>query len=224
MIVRLALLLALASLTPAVAQQAGSARFAIKDDDGHPVANHALSAEQVAQVAKLPGLVVVGDEKGDVTLYEFYDLNCPYCRRAAADVDLLMQAERRLRMVLVPYPVLSAQSIEGARVELAVREIVTPQQFMEFHRKVYAGRGVIDGARALAAAQSMGLDARRIVDIANTDRITNTMKTHAQLGGALKLMATPSYVIQGAAIVGHPGYAALRKAVASIRSCKRVVC
>ena len=50
------------------------------------------------------------------------------------------------------------------------------------------------------------------------------MKTHARVGGELKLMATPAYVIQGAAIVGHPGFESLRKVVASVRSCKKVAC
>ena len=50
------------------------------------------------------------------------------------------------------------------------------------------------------------------------------MKAHARLGAVLKLVATPAYVIQGAAIVGHPGFDSLRKVVGSVRSCKKVVC
>jgi protein-disulfide isomerase len=123
----------------------------------------------------------------------------------------------------VPYPVLSRESIEGSRVELAVRELA-PQRFLEFHRKVYAGRGVIDGARAIAVTDEMGLDRKSIIEIANMPRITETMKAHAQLGSELKLVATPAYVIQGAAIVGHPGLTALRKVIASVRSCRKVVC
>ena len=115
--------------------------------DGTTVANHALSAAQMAQVERLPGLVDATVAKGDVTIYQFYDLNCPYCRQAAADIGKLIAADSALRLVFVPYPVLSVQSIEASRVELAVREL-DPKRFFEFHRKVYAGRGVIDGARA----------------------------------------------------------------------------
>ena len=80
MIARFALALALFSLPlVAAAQQFGKAQFQIKADDGDLMANHALTAAQMAEVAKLPGLVNVGDPNGDVALYQFYDLNCPFC-------------------------------------------------------------------------------------------------------------------------------------------------
>ena len=101
----------------------------------------------------------VGNPNGDVTLYQFYDLNCPFCHEAAADVDDLITSDAKLRLVFVPYPVLSVQSVEGARVEFGVRELAPPAKFLEFHRKLYASRGTIDGARALSAARMLGLDA-----------------------------------------------------------------
>lgn len=208
----------------AAAQQFGPAQFPIKDDDGQAMSNHGLSAAEMAQVAGLPGLVDVGGPKGDVTLYQFYDLNCPFCREAAADVDELLRGDPALRLVFVPYPVLSVQSVAGARVELALRELGTPKQFLEFHRKIYTGRGIIDGERALAVAQAMGFDRQKIIDAANAQRVTATMTAHAKLGTVLKLMATPAYVIAGVAILGHPGLEPLRKVVASVRSCKAAVC
>ena len=208
----------------AQAQQFGPAQFAIKDDDGDPITNFSLTAEQIAQAARLPGSITVGNPKGDVTLYLFYDLNCPFCREAAQDVDALIRSDAALRLVFVPYPVLSAQSVEGARVEHAVRELGTPQTFLQFHRKIYAGRGVIDGARALAAARELGFDPKRIVEVGNTAAITEVLKAHAIVGNNLKLVATPAYVIQGVAILGHPGLEPLRKVIAAVRSCRKVVC
>jgi protein-disulfide isomerase len=224
MIARVALVLTLMLVSVvAEAQQFGPAQFPIKDDDGDPISNHALSAGQMKQVAGLPGLVEVSG-KGDVTLYQFYDLNCPFCREAAADVDELIRTDQALRLVFVPYPVLSVQSVAGARVELALRELGTPKQFLEFHRKIYAGRGIIDGQRALAVVQAMGFDRQKVIDAANAQRVTATMTAHAKLGTALKLMATPAYVVAGVAILGHPGLEPLRKVIASVRRCKAVVC
>jgi protein-disulfide isomerase len=208
----------------AEAQQFGPAQFAIKDDDGDPISNFSLTVEQVAQVARLPGSVTVGNPRGDVTLYQFYDLNCPFCREAAHDVDALIGSDAALRLVFVPYPVLSAQSVEGARVEHAVRELGTPQAFLQFHRKIYAGRGVIDGARALAAARELGFDQKRIIEVANTAAITEVLKAHAIVGNNLKLVATPAYVVHGVAILGHPGLEPLRKVIAAVRACRKVVC
>src|SRR5262249_39371077 len=200
-----AIALAVSLSLVAHAQQFGPAQFAIKADDGDLIANFGLTAEQMAQVIRLPGSVTVGNSKGDVTLYQFYDLNCPFCREAAQDVDELIRSDAMLRLVFAPYPVLSAQSVEGARVEHAVRELGTPQTFLEFHRKIYAGRGVIDGSRALAAARELGFDQKRIIEVANTAAITEVLKAHAIVGNNLKLVATPAYVVQAVAILGHPG-------------------
>ena len=113
--------------------------------------------------------------------------------------------------MFVPYPVLVGAIDRGARVELAVRELGTPQTFLEFHRKIYAGRGVIDGARALAVAHELGFDRKKIIEVGQHNRITEMMKAHANVGSDLKLVATPAYVIQGVAILGHPGLEPLRK-------------
>src|SRR5436189_6231633 len=108
---RLALVLALLSLpAAALAQQFGPAQFPIKADDGDLLSNHSVPAEQAAQIERLPGIIVVGNAKGNVTLAQFYDLNCPFCREAARDIDELMSSDRDLRMIFVPYPTLSMQS------------------------------------------------------------------------------------------------------------------
>ena len=77
---------------------------------------------------------------------------------------------------------------------------------IEFHRALYAGRGTIDGQRALALATGeFGLDAQKIVDAANDDGITDIMKSHLRFADRLGLKATPAYLIQDVAIQGHPG-------------------
>jgi protein-disulfide isomerase len=225
MIARLALVLVLLSLPAAApAQQFGPAQFPIRADDGDLLSNHKVTAEQATQIERLPGIIVLGNPKGSVTLAQFYDLNCPFCREAARDVDDLVSADRDLRMIFVPYPTLSVQSVEGARVEHAVRELVTPQRWLEFRKRIYAGRGTIDGARALAVTQEMRLDQQKVIEIANAQRTTDTMVAHANLGTALKIIATPSYVIHGVAVLGHPGLAPLRQMVRSVRTCKAPVC
>jgi protein-disulfide isomerase len=198
--------------------------FKIAGPDGSPVANHRISAEQAEAVTRLPGAVVVGNPQGDVTLTEFYDLNCPYCRRASADVDALIRGDKNLRVILVPFPVLGIESIQAGRVELAVRKLADPNTFYAFHREIYRGRGVIDGSRALAVASKLKIDQQKLLTAANDDSVTEIMKAHVRMGNALNLVATPSYVIGGVAIVGHPGEQTLKSAIASVRKCGQVVC
>jgi protein-disulfide isomerase len=197
--------------------------FAIKADDGSAIANHRVPAGLESQIEALPGVVVVGHPRGKVTLAEFYDLNCPYCRRASDDIAALLHADPELRMVLVPFPVLGIPSIQGTRVELAVARLA-PQKFYAFHRKLYEGRGVIDGNRALAAGKAIGLDVVRLTEVANDDALGQDMIAHVRLGDALAIQATPGFVIKGVTIVGYPGPKAMAAIIQSVQRCDAVVC
>jgi len=208
----------------AVAQQFGPAQFPIKDDDGDPIANFALSAEQMARIARLPGQIAVGNLQGDVTLLQLYDLNCPFCREAAADVDALVRADRNLKLVFVPYAVLSEASVRGAMLEIAAAKMLTPEQFLDFHRRIYAGRGIVDRSRVLAVTKEMGLDQRALTAAADTDTTLNVLRETATVGGDAGLRATPAYIIGGVAILGHPGLRPLQEAVAAMRACGKAVC
>jgi len=205
---------------PAV--QADAGRYPIKTDD--VVANFDLNAPLLARLEKLPGEVAVGNLRGDVTLWQFYDLNCPYCRAAAADVDALVHADGKLKLVLVPYAVLSVQSVRGAMVEIAAAKLLTPDQFLDFHRRIYANRGVIDGPKVLAVAKDMGLDPQKLAASANTQATLDILRDSATFGGDAGLAATPAYVIDGVAIVGHPGLKALQGVIRSVRACGKVAC
>ncbi|MGI8525789.1 MAG: DsbA family protein [Pseudolabrys sp.] len=208
----------------ALAAQFGPSQYPIRADDGDEITNFALSAEQSAQLTALRGVVAVGNLKGDVTVMQFYDLNCPFCREAAADVDALVRADKNLKLVLVPYAVLSIQSAQGALIEIGASKLATPEQYLEFHRRIYAGRGRIDGPRAIVAAKGAGLDPQKVAALGNTEESLNLLRQNADFGSAAKLVATPAYVIDGIAILGHPGLKALQKLVAAVRACGKVVC
>jgi protein-disulfide isomerase len=159
-----------------------------------------------------------------VTLHEFYDLNCPYCRKASSDIDELVRANSNLRLVLVPFPVLGIPSILAARVEYGVNKLTTPQDAYKFHRTVYEGRGTIEDNRAFAAAQAIGLDIVEVRAKASDEAFAKIMTEHVRLGDALGIQATPGLVIGGVAIVGYPGKAALAKVIAAVEKCGKVMC
>jgi protein-disulfide isomerase len=196
--------------------------YPLVGDDGQRVPNHTVKL--LGPIDRLPGVVVVGNTKGKVTLIEFYDLNCPYCRKAAIDLGDMLGRERQLRLVLVPYPVLGMASIGAARVELAVAKLGTPQQFYDFHRDVYSQRGKIDGPRALEIAHGLGFDQTGLIGLGDSDQITSTMKNLVNLGSSLGLVATPSFVVGDVAILGYPGPRSLKAIVAAANTCGKVVC
>jgi protein-disulfide isomerase len=201
---------------------AAISEYPLTGDEGQRVPNH--SVKLIGPIERLPGVVTVGNPKGKTTLVEFYDLNCPYCRIASADIADMVDLDRDLKLVLVPFPVLGIPSITASRVELAVAKLGTPQQFYAFHRKVYAQRGTTDGARALQIAYGLGFDMKALTTVADSDDVTEIMKAHVRLGDSLGLAATPAFIIDGAAILGYPGRYRLQAIVDAASTCGKVVC
>jgi protein-disulfide isomerase len=208
----------------ALGAQADQSSYPLRADDGSPVANARVPVELARAVEQLPDVVTIGRRDGGIAIAEFYDLNCPYCRKAATDIAEIIRRDKGLKIILVSFSVLSVASIEAARVELAVTQQVTPERFYEFHRKVYAGRGLVDGARAFATAREMGVDTGKLIKAANSDEVTAAMKSHVQLADALELVGTPSFVIKDVAINGYPGRKAIEGIIQSLRRCDNVVC
>jgi protein-disulfide isomerase len=223
-IIRLLLAASLAFIVPLAGRADDSGFYPLKADHGDYIANHRVPVELESQIDKLPGVVIVGNPHGEVTLNEFYDVNCPYCRQANADIDALLRGNPELRLVLVPFPVLGIPSIQGTRVELAVARLASPEKFYAFHRKLDSGRGVVDGNRALAAAKAIGLDVAEVLKIANEDSLADVMTAHLRLGNSLAIAVTPGFVIKGVAILGYPGPKSLAKMIESVQRCDAVIC
>lgn len=209
-------------VVPFAAQAEGY--YPLPTDDGHAVGNHRVPVEIESRIEKLPGIVVVGNPRGAVTLVEFYDVNCPFCRVASGDIDAMLKTNRELRLVLVPLPVLGVASVQGTRVELAVAKLTSAANFYKFHRLLDTTRGVVDGARALEAAKAIGLDQNKVLALANDDKLAGVMSAHLKLADDLALPATPGFVIKGVAIVGYPGPKAMAAIVAAVEECGAVVC
>jgi protein-disulfide isomerase len=143
-----------------------------------------------------------GGPYADVTMVEFFDYNCPYCRRSAADLPALLAGDPNLAYVLVNYAVLGAPSVEASRVALAVYDLHGPQRALAFHERLFAQRGRLDAGRAFDAARDLGLDVGRLAAAADADRITRWMTDAARLGASLGLVATPSFLVGPEAVVG----------------------
>ncbi|MBS0532558.1 MAG: thioredoxin domain-containing protein [Proteobacteria bacterium] len=221
--IRLAVLSLVVLLVP-FAAQADDAQFPIMADDGTVIANHSVPPELVERIESLKNIVVAANPKGKVTLYEFYDLNCPYCRRASLDLAELTQKNKDLRLVLVPFPVLGIPSILAARVEYAVAKMASPEDFYKFHHLVYGDRGTIDDQRAFAAAKAIGLESVEVRKIASENEFAAVMKEHLRVGDQLGIQATPGIVVGGVAIVGYPGKKALTQVVNAVAKCGTVMC
>ncbi len=125
--------------------------------------HQAAVKELAATIFNSPRQVTLGNPQGDVTVVEFFDYNCGYCKRAMGDMLELIKGDGKLKFVLKEFPVLGEGSMQAAQVAVAVRmqDKTGGKKYLEFHQKLLSGRGSIDKARALAVAKEVGSRRRR---------------------------------------------------------------
>ena len=165
-----------------------------------------------------PHQVVLGNPQGNVTMVEFFDYNCGFCRRALADMLDLLKTDPNLKFVLKEFPVLGEGSIEAAHVAVAARmQDTTGKKYIEFHQKLLGGRGPADRARALAVAKDVGFDIARIEKDMASDEVKKTIDENMKLADALGVSGTPSYVVGSEVVIGAVGLEALREKITAGR-------
>lgn len=199
-------------------------RVAVTGDDGKAVANSILPGEITGQIPALRGVTYVGPRDAGTTLYEFFDFNCPYCRKAAADVVALHDSDAELRIGLVHNPILSPQSAQAAKVMLAVQRRLGSDAAWHFYQTLLAKPGRIDGPGALSAAGALGIPQAAVEEIADSEEVRAALKSQMRMAADLGLYATPSYVLGNSGILGHPGARAMAKMITSVRRCDRLAC
>jgi protein-disulfide isomerase len=219
---------ALAFLAPssfkAAQAQSGEGWYPLKGDDGKPVPNTRLPVELTGEIENLPGVIWLGSKSSAVTLYEFYDYNCPYCRVASKDLHALVKKRPDLRLGLINNAILSLGSMQAAKVELALLLLKGPAVAYEFHQRLFAMPGTNDGTRALKVAEDLGVPRRQIEAAADSEKVGGMVREQTSLAANLGLAATPSFVAGGAGVLGYPGPKTIGRIVAAIDQCGEVVC
>jgi protein-disulfide isomerase len=165
-----------------------------------------------------------GNPQGDVTLVEFFDYNCGYCKRAMQDVMQLSKDDPKLKVVFKEFPVLGPGSVEAAKVAVAVRMQDKGGKYVEFHRRLLGGRGEANKERALAAAKDAGFDMARIEKDLQSPEIAETLKESTKLAESLGLNGTPTFVIADELVIGAQGYDALKSKIDAARKCGKATC
>jgi Protein-disulfide isomerase len=167
--------------------------------------------------------VVLGNPDGDVTIVEFFDYNCGYCKRALADMEDILSEDKNVRFVLKELPILGPDSLAAHRVSNAVR-LLAPEKYPEFHRSLLGSTGMATEESAIAAAQSLGLDETDIRRSMEENPNDGLVREAYQLATNLGVTGTPTYVVGDEPLFGAVGADAIRERVANIRACGKSTC
>ena len=188
------------------------------------VAREKAVTDQSAIILNSEYQVVLGNPNGKITLVEFFDYNCGYCKRAMDDMAKMMKADPDLRIVLKDFPVLGPGSVEAAQVASAVRNQFKGEKFWDYHQKLLGTRGQIGKAQAMNVARDLGADMARLEKDLSAPAIKAGIDEVMRVADSLNLTGTPSYVLGTDVIVGAVGYQELQGKLDNMKKCGKSVC
>ena len=162
-----------------------------------------------------PNAPVMGDPEGDVTVVEFFDYNCPYCRRSVPELTGLLEGDGNVRLVLREWPILGEGSDFAARAALASRE---QGMYPEMHEALMALQQPAEEISVLRVAEELGLDVGRLKADMESPAIEEHIATSMRLAATLGFSGTPSFVIGDQPIAGYVEQAILEAAVEQARA------
>jgi len=187
-------------------------------------------AQRSAVTAEMARLIdpktsaIVGNPQGDVTIVEFMDYNCGFCKRALEDVRALTKDDPKLKVVIKDFPILGPDSVEASRVAVAAMTQLSGPKYFDFHNKLMATKGRINGAKALEVAKESGADVERLKKEMESAQTRAVIEDTVALGDRLGLTGTPAFILGDEVIFGAVGQAALKQKIESVRKCGKATC
>jgi len=161
-----------------------------------------------------PDTPFAGNPNGDVSLVEFFDYRCPYCKQVEPSLEALIGEDRQLRVVYKEFPVLGPESVTASKAALAARK---QGKYDAFHRALMALKGQINDTAVFKTAESVGLDVDRLKRDMSAPEIGRTLKANSELADALDIRGTPGFVIGNEIVPGAIDLASLKQLIATAR-------
>ena len=158
-----------------------------------------------------------GNPEGDLTIVEFIDYRCGYCRRVAPEVDEVVAKDGNIKLILKEFPILGQESDLASRYAIAVKQLAGGDSYKAVHDRLYAMRGAVTIESLNAISQELGLDAQAIVQRMNTEEVSAEIRKNRQLAEKMQIMGTPTFVIGPELLRGIPS-TGLASAVEQIRA------
>ncbi len=161
------------------------------------------------------GHPTLGAKDADITIIEFYDYNCGYCKKAFSDVNRLIEEDKKLRFVFIEMPILSETSIEAAKWALAADK---QGKFYEFHKALMQFNGQKDKKLLQKVAGDVKMDVKQAEIDAESRATLETIEKNLTLARELGINGTPGFIIKDQLTPGYMGYEGMKAAVAEARA------
>jgi protein-disulfide isomerase len=194
------------------ALKAGDARMKAQEE-AEARAQIVKHQDELIRDAKSP---VGGNPGGDVTIVEFFDYRCPYCKQVEPALEALLKEDSKVRVVYKEFPILGPESLVASRVSLAAWK-QSPPKYARLHAALMGSQGALSEDSILKAAEAAGLDLAKIKADMRTAEIEALIKSTYELAEALDIRGTPAFIIGNGLAPGTVDLPMLRRMVAEAR-------
>ncbi len=164
-----------------------------------------------------PASWVGGNPEGDITVVEFVDYRCGYCRKAHDEVAELVKSDGNIRFVLKEFPILGEDSVTSSQFAISVLQLHGPDVYKQVHDTLIALRGSPDGATLAKLATDLGLDPAPILERMKSPEVLAVIEANHALANTMEISGTPTFVIDQTMVRGYVPLDGMRQIVAGQR-------
>ncbi|MBW6506633.1 MAG: DsbA family protein [Rhodobacteraceae bacterium] len=161
---------------------------------------------------------VGGNPDGDVTIVEFMDYRCSFCRQAHPEVEELIASDGNIRFIIKEFPILGPDSDLSSRFAIATLQIAGDAVYKQAHDRLIALRGSANVETLTRLAQDLGQDPAPILARMNDDAVTAIINANHALAQRMQISGTPTFVIGDEMLRGYLALDGMRRVVAGERS------
>src|SRR5689334_20414430 len=177
-------------------------------------ADQAMESKQ-DQIFNNPADPVAGNPQGDVTVVEFFDYRCPYCKRVSDALIQLVKDDPKIKLVYKEFPILGPESVVASKIALAAQR---QGKYNEVHAALMAHKGSFEQADLLALAASAGADADKLAADMQDPAIMGLLQANDSLAAALGITGTPGFLFGKQLVPGAVSLEDMKKLVSAVRA------
>ncbi len=186
--------------------------------DAQVAGDAALIATNAEEIFNDGFSAVLGNPDGDVTIVEFLDYRCGFCKRAFPEVKELIESDGNIRFIVKEFPILGDDSVLASRFAISTQILYGDEKYEALHDTLMSMRANVSEASLLAAAEGLGLDGQAIMDGMENPVVDQIIGANHRLAQRLQITGTPGFVIGDQMLRGYVPLEGMQRVVAATRA------
>jgi protein-disulfide isomerase len=167
------------------------------------------------KIKKDTSLPVTGNKDGDITIVEFFDYNCGYCRKALTEIEKLLKDDNKVKIVFIDMPILGPPSAEAAKWSLAATK---QDKYFEYHKEIMNHSGPKDDENLKKLAEKIGLDVKKLEKDKDSADVQKMISSNLEMARGLGIQGTPGFIVETEVARGFITAGQMQKMIADIRN------